>query len=84
VVYKQRGDVILAGRAAGEGLEQIPIPPEHDSPWAVEEEFIRLVRGEIDEPFSFWDGVKNMEYLEAAYYSALEGRRVDLPQPSVA
>ena len=58
----------------------LPIPPEHDDPWRVEEEFIRLVRGEIETPsFTFQDGVKSMEYLEAAYYSAVEGRRIDLP-----
>lgn len=80
IVYRQRGDVILGGRAGEEELKELPIPPEHDDPWRVEEEFVRLVRGEIDQPsFTFWDGVKNMEYLEAAYYSALEGRRVDLP-----
>jgi predicted dehydrogenase len=78
IVYKQRGDAILAGRKGDEQLQPLPIPPEHDSPWLVEDEFVRLVRGELKEPsFSFWDGVKNMQYLEAAYYSALEGRWVD-------
>lgn len=39
--------------------------------------FMRLVPGEIDAPsFTFADGVANMEYLEAAYYAATEGRRV--------
>lgn len=80
VVYRQRGDVILGARAGEEGLKELTIPPEYDSPWAVEDEFVRLVRGEIDEAsFTFWDGVKNLEYLEAAYYSAVEGRRVELP-----
>ena len=79
VAYRLRGDAIFAARAGEDGLRQVPIPPEHDSPWLVEEEFIRLVRGEIEEPsFSFWDGVKNMQYLEAAYKSALEGRWVEL------
>jgi predicted dehydrogenase len=82
VVCKQRGDIILAARGGDDALSQVPIPPEHDNPWDVEEEFVRLVRGEIDEAsFTFADGVKNMEYLEASYYSAVEGRRVDLPQP---
>jgi predicted dehydrogenase len=80
VVYKQRGDVILAARAGEEGLKQTAIPAEHDNPWRVEEEFVRLVRGEVDEAsFTFADGVKNMEYLEASYYSAVEGRRIELP-----
>ena len=79
VVYRQKGDAILAARAGEEELKQIEIPPEHDNPWRVEEEFVRLVRGERDEPpFSFMDGVRNMEYLEAVYKSATEGRRVEL------
>jgi predicted dehydrogenase len=61
-------------------LVPLAIPPEFDNPWRVEEEFVQLVRGEIDEPsFTFDDGVVNMEYLEAAYYAATEGRRVALP-----
>jgi predicted dehydrogenase len=79
VVYKQRGDEILAARTGDEALKPLPIPPEHESPWLVEEEFVRLVRGEIDEPsFTFDDGVKNMEYLEAAYQSAVEGRWIEV------
>ena len=80
VVCKQRGDMILAARAGEDELKQVPIPAEHDNPWRVEEEFVRLVRGEVTEAnFTFADGVKNMEYLEAAYYAAVDGRRVDLP-----
>lgn len=79
IVYRQRGDVILAGRAGEEQLQPIEIPPEHDSPWLVEDEFVRLIRGEIAEPsFTFWDGVKNMQYLEAAYRSATEGGWADV------
>jgi predicted dehydrogenase len=79
VVYKQRGDVLLGARAGDEGLKELPIPAEHDSPWLVEEEFVRLCIGELDEPsFTFMDGVRNMEYLEAAYDSALEGRWVEM------
>jgi len=79
IVYRQKGDIVLLGKKGDEELRPVPIPAEHDNPWLVEEEFIRLIRGEIAEPsFSFWDGVKNMEYLEAAYYAATEGRRVNL------
>jgi len=78
-VYFSQGDSILAGRAGDDQMKAAPIPPEHDNPWLVEEEFIRLIRGEIERPsFTFQDGVKNMEYLEAAYYSSVEGRRVNL------
>jgi predicted dehydrogenase len=79
LVYRQRGDELLGARAGDEALKELPIPPEHDSPWLVEEEFVRLARGEIETPsFTFEDGVRNMEYLEAAYRSAVEGRWVDV------
>jgi predicted dehydrogenase len=79
VVYKQRGDVLLAGQEGDESLHELLIPPEHDSPWLVEEGFVRLVIGEVSEPsFTFEDGVRNMEYLEAAYNSAMQGRWVDV------
>ena len=79
VVYRSRGDVIQAARAGEDGLKELPIPPEHDSPWLVEEEFVRLVRGEAAAAsFTFADGVKNMAYLEATYESGSEGRWVAL------
>ena len=77
VVYRQRGDAIVGGHVGDDAPRPMPIPPEHDNPWRVEEEFVRLVRGEIAEPgFTFADGIANMEYLEAAYYAGVEGRRV--------
>jgi predicted dehydrogenase len=80
LVYSQRGDTIIGGRAGESELKPMPIPAEYDNPWLVEDEFIRLVRGEIEQPsFTFRDGVRGMEYLEAAYYAATEGRRVALP-----
>jgi predicted dehydrogenase len=80
VIYRARGDVILAARAGEAELREASIPTEHDRPWRVEEEFVQLVRGEIEKPsFTLLDGVRNMEYLEAAYYAATEGRRVEIP-----
>ena len=80
IVYFAQGDAITMAHAGDQGLQPVPIPAEYDNPWSVEEEFIRLIRGEIAEPsFTFADGVKNMEYLEAAFYAAVEGRRVTLP-----
>ena len=79
VIYRLRGDSLVGAKAGDPELAPLAIPPEFDNPWRVEEEFVQLVRGEIDEPsFTFDDGVVNMEYLEAAYYAATEGRRVTL------
>ena len=74
IVYKMRGNVILGARAGEPELKPLTVPAEHDGTWRCEEEFIQLVRGEIAEPsFSFLHGVRNMEFLEASYRSAMEG-----------
>jgi predicted dehydrogenase len=79
VIYRLRGDSLVGAKAGDADLTRLTIPPELDNPWRVEEEFVQLVRGEIEEPsFTFDDGVVNMEYLEAAYYAATEGRHVTL------
>jgi predicted dehydrogenase len=79
-MYRLRGDSLAGAKAGDTELVPLAIPPEFDNPWRVEEEFVQLVRGEVEEPsFTFDDGVVNMEYLEAAYYAAIEGRRVALP-----
>jgi predicted dehydrogenase len=82
VIYRQRGDSIVGAKAGDAELKPMQIPAEHENPWRVEDEFVKLVHGQIDEPsFTFADGVVNMEYLEAAYYAATEGRRVTLAIP---
>jgi predicted dehydrogenase len=79
LVYRQRGDAILGAHVGDGELAPMPIPAEYDNPWRVEDEFIRVVRGQVDQPsFTFQDGVVNMEYLEAAYYAGTEDRRVTL------
>jgi len=63
-----------------EELKPLPIPPDMEERWHVEEDFLRAVRGESTDPRpSFLDGLRNMEYLEAVYASTKEGRWVDLP-----
>ncbi len=80
LVYHQRGDVIEGARAGDEELKPLPIPPDMEERWHVEEDFLRAVRGESTDPRpSFLDGLRNMEYLEAVYASTKEGRWVDLP-----
>lgn len=71
----------LTGARRGDTeLAPIPIPPDEQGGWRVEEEFIQAIRGR--EPIThttFADGVKYMEFVEAVARSAALGRRVPLP-----
>ena len=81
LVVPLRGD-LLGGRRDDDELAPLDVPAEYEGSWAVEEEFVRLVRGEIDEPeLGFDDGVKNIEVLEAAHRSMAEECWIDLPLP---
>jgi len=81
LVVPLRGD-LLGGRKDDDALAPLDVPAEYEGSWAVEEEFVRLVRGEIDEPeLGFYDGVKNIEVLEAAHRSMAEECWIDLPLP---
>ena len=76
-----RGDEVL-GAQGREDLAVLSMPPDMVDSSQVEEDFVRLIRGEITEAHpSFEDGVRNMEYMEAAYIAAKETRWVDLPLP---
>ena len=71
---------LTGGRRGEDGLKPIEVPNEYRDEWSVESDFVRMVRGEIEQMFlSFEDGVRNMEYLDACYRSAHEGRWVDFP-----
>lgn len=81
LVVPLRGD-LLGGRKDDDALAPLDVPAEYEGSWAVEEEFVRLVRGEIDEPeLGFYAGVKNIEFLEAAHRSMAEECWIDLPLP---
>ncbi len=71
---------LWGGRRSDAGLTEIPVPPEKQGRWRVEEEFIGAIRGE--EPVthtSFEDGVRYMEFTEAVTRSAQSGRAIHLP-----
>ena len=81
LVCSGRGE-LLGARKGDEELSPVTVPSEYEDSWHVEEDFARLVRGEIDEgPLTFHDGVQNMEFLEASHNSRVEGRWVELPLP---
>jgi predicted dehydrogenase len=71
---------LFGGRRGDAQLVEIEIPENERGGWRVEEEFINAIRGqEKITHTSFEDGVKYMEFTEAALRSAAEGRTVVLP-----
>jgi predicted dehydrogenase len=73
---------LLAGRKGDKALSALPVPEGYKDYWHVEEDFIRLVRGEdVPQSLTFADGVKNIELLEASHVSVVEGRWVGLALP---
>jgi predicted dehydrogenase len=77
---------ILAAKAGDSALQEVEIPAADARAWTVEADFIAAVReGRRDPEPSFWDGLKYMEFTDAADRSMREGRAVDLPyDPSLA
>ena len=81
LICSPQGDLMGAQRG-DEALGPLTVPEDYLDSWHVEEDFVGLVRGEIAEgDLTFYDGVKNVEYLEASHLSSVEGRWVELPLP---
>ena len=81
LICSPQGDLMGAQRG-DEALGLLTVPEDYLDSWHVEEDFVRLVTGEITEgDLTFYDGVKNVEYLEASHLSSVEGRWVELPLP---
>jgi predicted dehydrogenase len=71
---------LYGGQRNDKQLSEITIPDHEKGGWRVEEEFINAIRGK--EPIthtSFEDGVKYMEFTEAALRSAADGIAITLP-----
>lgn len=70
---------LYGGRHGDTSLSEIPIPPEEEGRWRVEEEFVNAIRGkEKIRLTTFEDGVKYMEYTEAVIRSMAEGRAIPI------
>jgi predicted dehydrogenase len=68
---------LYGGQRGDNALTEIPIPPEEEGKWRVEEEFVNAIRGkEKIKLTTFEDGVKYMEFTEAAIRSLAEGRAI--------
>lgn len=73
-------DKLYGGRRGDAALHEIEIPASERGGWRVEEEFVNAIRGvEPVTHTTFEDGVKYMEFTEAALRSAAEGRAISLP-----
>lgn len=70
---------LYGGKRGDDSLSEIPIPLEEEGKWRVEEEFVNAVRGkEKIRLTTFEDGVKYMEFTEAAIRSMAEGRAIPI------
>lgn len=79
LVYRDRE---LRGAQRGDTeLQLLPIPAEFEDAPSPEAEFIAAVRGSSEPSYTFRDGLKNMEFLEAAHLASQASRWVDVPLP---
>lgn len=77
---KLYGGKLSGGQVGDSALAEIAIPPHEQGGWRVEEEFINAIRGlEPVTHTSFEDGLKYMEFTEAALRAALDGDTISLP-----
>jgi predicted dehydrogenase len=85
-IYGDKGTILLkdgqifGAQKGAESFQEIPVPPDLEAEWRVEEEFINAVRGvEKIKLTTFETGVKYMDFTEAVSKSLVAGHRVDLP-----
>jgi predicted dehydrogenase len=74
-------DRIFGARRGDAALKELAVPPELESSWTVERDFIEAVLGGGHPEPSFETGVKYMEFTEALNLSARGGHAVELPLP---
>jgi hypothetical protein len=75
---------LFGGRRGAQALQEIPLAPEKEGTWRVEEEFIGAIRGQEELRLTtFADGVKYMEFTEAVHRSLTSGEVVSLPLTNV-
>jgi len=63
----------------GEDWELIPIPPEKERLWTVEQDFVDAIRDGKEVHPDFEDGFKYMEFTEAIVRSVEKCGSVDMP-----
>jgi predicted dehydrogenase len=79
--YNFTKDEIFGARRGDKKLRTLEIPPELETKWTVEKDFIDAVlQGGHPEP-SFETGVQYLEFTEAVNTSARGGHAIELPMP---
>jgi predicted dehydrogenase len=81
LVYNFTKDEIHGARRGEKKLHQLEIPPEFETTWTVEKDFIDAVANGGDPEPSFETGVQYMEFIDAVNLSARGGHAVELPLP---
>jgi predicted dehydrogenase len=81
LVHDFTHDRIFGARRGDAALKELAVPPELESSWTVERDFIEAVLGGGHPEPSFETGVKYMEFTEALNLSARGGHAVELPLP---
>jgi predicted dehydrogenase len=78
--FDQPSSKLFGGKRGDTALQEIPIAPEKEGRWRVEEEFIGAIRGqEVIRYTDFATGIQYMEFTEAVARSAASGQLVSLP-----
>lgn len=73
-------DQLVGAQRGATQLREIPVPPDLEYGWHVEEEFIASIRGQRPVEFAnFATGVRYMEFTDAVFRSAASGKAVELP-----
>jgi predicted dehydrogenase len=79
LIYGLKSNKILGARCGEEELTEIPIPDEEAKEWTVEQDFIDSIKTGKPAWTTFREGVKYMEFTEAAFRSVERGATVSLP-----
>jgi predicted dehydrogenase len=75
---------IYGARSGEQELQPITIPPETESRWPMNEDFISMIRDDkppSPETATFYDGLKYTEFTAACFLSAEREAWVELPLP---
>jgi predicted dehydrogenase len=72
-------DRLFGAQRGDDQLREIPVPPELEYGWHVEEEFIAAIRGQRQVEFTdFATGLRYMQFTEAVATSAATGEAIEL------